>query len=77
MIVSLWVDGNIKAWRRKKLESRRNAGRADGSYRRVKPGKRHFNLHQYFMTNPSLSGRGHALEGKAIPKLSLSQRGAS
>ncbi len=50
--------------------------RADGSYRRVKPGKRHFNLHQYFMTNPSLSGRGHALEGKAIPKLSLSQRGA-
>ena len=51
--------------------------RADGSYRRVKPGKRHFNLHQYFMTNPSLSGRGHALEGKAIPKLSLSQRGAS
>ena len=32
VIVSLWVDGNIKAWRRKKLESRRNAGRADGSY---------------------------------------------
>ena len=25
----------------------------------------------------SLSGRGHALEGKAVPKLSLSQRGAS
>jgi polyphosphate kinase len=51
--------------------------KADGSYRRVRPGKRHFNLHQYFMTNPSLSGRGHALEGKAVPKLSLSQRGAS
>ncbi|MBV6286012.1 class I SAM-dependent methyltransferase [Pseudomonas aegrilactucae] len=32
VIVSLWVDGNIKAWRRKKLEARRNASRADGSY---------------------------------------------
>ncbi len=51
--------------------------KADGSYRRVKPGKKHFNLHQYFMTNPSLSGRGHALEGKAVPKLSLTQRGGS
>jgi polyphosphate kinase len=48
----------------------------DGSYRRVKPGKRRFNLHHYFMTNPSLSGRGQALEGKAVPKLRLVQRGA-
>lgn len=32
VIVSLWVDGNIKAWRRKKLEARRNSGQADGSY---------------------------------------------
>ena len=47
----------------------------DGGYRRVKPGKRRFNLHHYFMTNPSLSGRGQALSGKAVPKLSLSQRG--
>jgi polyphosphate kinase len=47
----------------------------DGSYTRVKPGKRHFNLHRYFMTNPSLSGRGQALEGKAVPKLRLTQRG--
>ena len=50
---------------------------ADGSYRRVKPGKRRFNLHHYFMTNPSLSGRGQALEGKAVPKLRLTQRGAA
>ncbi|MCL6740114.1 RNA degradosome polyphosphate kinase [Sphingomonas sp. RB56-2] len=48
---------------------------ADGSYTRLKPGKRHFNLHRYFMTNPSLSGRGQALAGKAVPKLRLTQRG--
>ena len=48
---------------------------ADGSYTRLKPGMRHFNLHRYFMTNPSLSGRGHSLGGKAVPKLRLTQRG--
>jgi polyphosphate kinase len=48
---------------------------ADGGYARLKPGKRHFNLHRYFMTNPSLSGRGQALAGKAVPKLRLTQRG--
>ncbi len=47
----------------------------DGSYSRMKAGKRHFNLHRYFMTNPSLSGRGQALAGKAVPKLRLTQRG--
>jgi polyphosphate kinase len=47
----------------------------DGSYTRLKPGKRRFNLHHYFMTNPSLSGRGQALAGKAVPKLRLTQRG--
>ena len=48
---------------------------ADGGYTRLKSGKRHFNLHRYFMTNPSLSGRGQALAGKAVPKLRLTQRG--
>lgn len=48
---------------------------SDGSYSRMKTGKRHFNLHRYFMTNPSLSGRGQALAGKAVPKLRLTQRG--
>ena len=47
----------------------------DGSYRRLIPGKRHFNLHHYFMNNPSLSGRGQALGGKEVPKLRLVQRG--
>ena len=47
----------------------------DGSYRRMVPGKRHFNLHHYFMNNPSLSGRGHSLGGKEVPKLRLTQRG--
>ncbi|MFW2831075.1 RNA degradosome polyphosphate kinase [Sphingomonas sp. ID0503] len=50
---------------------------ADGNYQRIhttdgKP----FNLHRYFMTNPSLSGRGAATQHSAkVPKLSL-RRGA-
>ena len=48
---------------------------ADGTYVRIKPGDRPFNLHRYFMTNPSLSGRGAALEeGGEVPTLSLRRR---
>ncbi|CAM4095668.1 SAM-dependent methyltransferase [Pseudomonas reidholzensis] len=32
VILSLWVDGNFKAWRRKKLEQRRSAKTEQGSY---------------------------------------------
>ncbi|HET9627938.1 MAG TPA: RNA degradosome polyphosphate kinase [Novosphingobium sp.] len=49
---------------------------SDGSYRRLDPGPKPFNLHRYFMTNPSLSGRGAALaSGRKVPKLALRRGG--
>jgi len=44
----------------------------DGAYVRIKPGRNPFSAHNYFMTNPSLSGRGSAThETRDPPRLQL------
>ena len=44
----------------------------DATYRRVKAADGAFSAHTYFMTNPSLSGRGSALKkSKSAPRLEL------
>jgi len=44
--------------------------RPDGEYERLKPEKERFSAHHFFLTNPSLSGRGSAL----YPELSKAKR---
>ena len=47
---------------------------ADGSYRRQEASEGDFNAHEFFMTNPSLSGRGKALRAGSRPELVLDNR---
>ncbi|WP_370187008.1 RNA degradosome polyphosphate kinase [Qipengyuania sp.] len=46
----------------------------DGQYHRLRQGEGGFNCHQYFMANPSLSGRGAALADHEVPRLTLKDR---
>jgi polyphosphate kinase len=46
----------------------------NGQYERIRQEEGGFNCHEYFMSNPSLSGRGAALRSHDVPHLSLGRK---
>jgi polyphosphate kinase len=58
---------NLQSW----------ALKPDGTYVRLEPepGKEPFSAHDYFMTNPSLSGRGSAIKMQTPPRVVLGADG--
>jgi polyphosphate kinase len=44
---------------------------SDGGWQRLAPGSKPVSAHEYFMTNPSLSGRGSALHGGNTPAIAV------
>ena len=48
---------------------------SDGAYQRLEHDAKSFSAHTYFMTNPSLSGRGSALKKKSASRPQLAQAG--
>ncbi|MFC0570946.1 RNA degradosome polyphosphate kinase [Gluconobacter japonicus] len=57
-IMTMNIKDNLQSWTLLK----------DGRWHRVSPGAHPFSAHEYFMNNPSLSGRGSAAREKALPE---------
>lgn len=57
-IMTMNIKDNLQSWTLTR----------DGYWHRVSPGAHPFSAHEYFMNNPSLSGRGSAAREKVLPE---------